>query len=84
MRRRETKIGLRLPQSTPHHASSNVKTDRRRGMLVNQPSLAGRVRELLAVSGLTDVRVLDRAPAWGAVELASQLAGAPPAAKIPA
>ncbi|GAB15854.1 hypothetical protein ARGLB_093_00070 [Arthrobacter globiformis NBRC 12137] len=54
------------------------------GMLVNQPSLAGRVRELLAVSGLTDVRVLDRAPAWGAVELASQLAGAPPAAKIPA
>ena len=36
MRRRETKIGLRLPQSTPHHASSNVKTDRRRGMLVNQ------------------------------------------------
>ena len=54
------------------------------GMLVNQPSLAGRVRELLAASSLTDVRVLDRAPAWGAVELASQLAGAPPAAKIPA
>ena len=56
------------------------------GMLVNQPSLAARVRELLVASGLTDVRVLDRAPAWGAVELARQLAGAPlrPAAKIPA
>jgi glucosamine kinase len=56
------------------------------GMLVNQPSLATRVRELLAASGLTDVRVLDRAPAWGAVELASQLAGSPhrPAATIPA
>ncbi|WP_306926617.1 N-acetylglucosamine kinase [Arthrobacter globiformis] len=56
------------------------------GMLVNQPSLATRVRELLAASGLTDVRVLDRAPAWGAVELASQLAGAPhrPATRISA
>jgi glucosamine kinase len=54
------------------------------GMLVNQPSLAGRVRELLVAGGFTDVRVLDRAPAWGAVQLARQLASAPPAAKIPA
>ncbi|WP_395405332.1 N-acetylglucosamine kinase [Arthrobacter sp. UC242_113] len=56
------------------------------GMLVNQPSLAGRVRELLAAKGLTDVRVLDRSPAWGAVELARELADAParPAATIPA
>ena len=56
------------------------------GMLVNQASLAGRVRRLLADNGLTDVRVLDRSPAWGAVELASQLAGAPtrPAAASPA
>jgi N-acetylglucosamine kinase-like BadF-type ATPase len=44
------------------------------GMLVNQPSLAAKVRDLLAVRGLTDVRVLERAPAWGAVELARQLA----------
>ena len=36
MHRNKTKLGLRLPQSLPHHASSNVKTDRRRGMLVNQ------------------------------------------------
>jgi N-acetylglucosamine kinase-like BadF-type ATPase len=56
------------------------------GMLVNQPSLAGRVRALLADNGLIDVRVLDRSPAWGAVELASQLADAPtrPPATIPA
>ena len=56
------------------------------GMLVNQPTLAGRVRELLAASGLTDVRVLDRAPAWGAVELARQLTGTPlrPVLKVPA
>ena len=56
------------------------------GMLVNQPSLAGRVRELLAARGLTDVRVLDRAPAWGAVKLACELAGctARPAATTPA
>jgi N-acetylglucosamine kinase-like BadF-type ATPase len=47
------------------------------GMLVNQPSLAGSVRERLAAGGLTDVRVLDRAPAWGAVELAGQLAATP-------
>ena len=40
------------------------------GMLVNQPALAGRVRELLGERGLADVRVLDRAPAWGAVNLA--------------
>ena len=44
------------------------------GMLVNQPSLAGRVSELLAARGLTDVRVLDRDPAWGAVKLACDLA----------
>ena len=36
------------------------------GMLVNQPSLAGRVRELLAARGLADVRVLDRAIPPGA------------------
>jgi glucosamine kinase len=55
------------------------------GMLVNQASLARRVRGLLADNGLTDVRVLDRSPAWGAVELASQLAGSAhrPATKIP-
>ncbi|WP_140416507.1 N-acetylglucosamine kinase [Arthrobacter globiformis] len=47
------------------------------GMLVNQPALAAKVRELLAASGLTDVRVLDRAPAWGAVELACHLAVTP-------
>lgn len=40
------------------------------GMLVNQPALAARVGELLAERGLADVRVLDRAPAWGAVKLA--------------
>jgi hypothetical protein len=33
---RDTQIGLRLPQSALHHASTNIKTDRRRGMLVNQ------------------------------------------------
>ncbi|MFF2315185.1 N-acetylglucosamine kinase [Arthrobacter sp. NPDC058097] len=56
------------------------------GMLANQPALAARVRELLAASGLTDVRVLDCAPAWGAVELAGQLAGTPhrPPTTIPA
>ncbi|MDQ0616341.1 glucosamine kinase [Arthrobacter globiformis] len=56
------------------------------GMLVNQPSLAGTVRGLLAANGLTDVRVLDRSPVWGAVELACQLAREPhrPATKIPA
>ncbi|MFC7846916.1 N-acetylglucosamine kinase [Arthrobacter sp. NPDC057388] len=55
------------------------------GMLVNQPSLAAKVRDLLAVRGLTDVRVLERAPAWGAVELAGQLALTPlrPAAGVP-
>jgi glucosamine kinase len=56
------------------------------GMLVNQPLLAARVRELLAADGLTDVGVLDRAPAWGAVELARQHAVAPaqPAVQAPA
>lgn len=56
------------------------------GMLVNQPALAARVRGLLAAAGLADVRVLDRAPGWGAVELAGQLTGAPlrPHAGIPA
>jgi glucosamine kinase len=44
------------------------------GMLVNQPLLAGRVRVLLERRGLTDVRVLNRAPAWGAVKLAQELA----------
>ncbi|CAH0195145.1 N-acetylmuramic acid/N-acetylglucosamine kinase [Arthrobacter sp. Bi83] len=44
------------------------------GMLVNQPLLAGRVRAFLEGRGLTDVRVLDRAPAWGAVKLAQELA----------
>ena len=44
------------------------------GMLVNQPSLAERVSELLAARGLADVRVLDRDPAWGAVKLACDLA----------
>lgn len=48
------------------------------GMLVNQPALAGRVRELLEGRGLTDVRVLDRAPAWGAVKLALDDATASP------
>lgn len=45
------------------------------GMLVNQPVLAGRVRKLLERRGLTDIRVLDCAPAWGAVQLALELAG---------
>ncbi|WP_251036840.1 N-acetylglucosamine kinase [Arthrobacter sp. ISL-28] len=44
------------------------------GMLVNQPALAGRVRKLLERRGLTDIRVLDCAPAWGAVQLALELA----------
>jgi hypothetical protein len=43
-------------------------------MLVNQPALARRVSELLAARGLTDVRVLDRDPAWGAVKLARDMA----------
>jgi N-acetylglucosamine kinase-like BadF-type ATPase len=47
------------------------------GMLVNQPVLAGRVRELLGERGLADVRVLDRAPAWGAVKLALDDVAAP-------
>lgn len=56
------------------------------GMLVNQPLLAARVRELLVAGGLTEASVLDRAPAWGAVELARQLAAAllRPAPNIPA
>jgi hypothetical protein len=53
-------------------------------MLVNQPALAKRVSELLAERGLADVRVLDRAPAWGAVKLASDAAAsARPAADHP-
>lgn len=36
MRHRETKLGLRLPKSMPHHTAANFKSDRRRGMLVNQ------------------------------------------------
>ena len=36
MRRRETKSALRLPQSVSRHASSNVKANRQRGLLVNQ------------------------------------------------
>lgn len=54
------------------------------GMLVNQPALAERVSELLAERWLADVRVLDRAPAWGAVKLASDAAAsARPAADHP-
>jgi N-acetylglucosamine kinase-like BadF-type ATPase len=47
------------------------------GILVNQPVLAAAVRGLLTAGGLNDVRVLDRSPAWGAVELACRPAGEP-------
>ncbi|MFJ5697277.1 N-acetylglucosamine kinase [Arthrobacter sp. NPDC093139] len=54
------------------------------GMLVNQPALAERVSGLLAGRGLADVRVLDRAPAWGAVRLATDAANsAQPASDHP-
>jgi glucosamine kinase len=43
------------------------------GLAVNQPAFAARVRRLLADRGLTDLRVLDRSPAWGAVHLADRL-----------
>jgi glucosamine kinase len=43
------------------------------GLAVNQPYLARRVGALLAAQNLADVRVLDRAPAWGAVALADHL-----------
>jgi glucosamine kinase len=43
------------------------------GLAVNRPHLAGLVTDLLAGRGLTDVRVLDRAPVWGAVAIADQL-----------
>lgn len=36
MNRREMKLGLRLPKSLPHSVSANMRSDRRRGMLVNQ------------------------------------------------
>jgi N-acetylglucosamine kinase-like BadF-type ATPase len=39
------------------------------GLAVHQPRLSGRVAELLG----GDVRVLDRAPAWGAVRLATTM-----------
>ena len=43
------------------------------GVLVHQPSLAGLVGDRIAETGLTDVRVLDRDPAHGAVRLATHL-----------
>lgn len=36
MNRREMKLGFRLPKSLPHHTPANMRSDRRRGMLVNQ------------------------------------------------
>lgn len=44
------------------------------GMLVNQPVLARRVKQLLERRSFTDIRVLDCAPARGAVKLALELA----------
>jgi N-acetylglucosamine kinase-like BadF-type ATPase len=43
------------------------------GLVVNQPYLARQVSDLLAQRGLTDVRVLDRDPVWGAVAIAENL-----------
>ena len=40
------------------------------GILVNQPALRAALRGQLATGGLTDVRVLDRDPAHGALDLA--------------
>jgi hypothetical protein len=43
------------------------------GLAVHQPNLVRRVAALLRAADLPDVRVLDRAPAWGAVRLATAL-----------
>ena len=45
------------------------------GLAVNQPMLTARVTELLEQRGQADVRVLSRAPAYGAVQLARVLLG---------
>lgn len=45
------------------------------GLVVNQPALQQAVRERLSRQGRNDVRVLDRAPAYGAVSLAQALLG---------
>lgn len=44
------------------------------GLLVHQPQLSRAVRERMSVIGFRDVRVLDRHPAYGALQLARQLA----------
>jgi N-acetylglucosamine kinase-like BadF-type ATPase len=43
------------------------------GVLVHQPQLRAAVRQVLAGDGLTDLRALDRDPAYGALFLAQQL-----------
>jgi glucosamine kinase len=47
------------------------------GLAVNQPELQGSVQQRLRAQGLTDVRVLDRDPVHGAVELARALLATP-------
>lgn len=47
------------------------------GVLVHQPRLQGALAEALAVDGLVDLRVLDRAPVIGAIRLAEQLVMTP-------
>jgi N-acetylglucosamine kinase-like BadF-type ATPase len=48
------------------------------GVLVHQPQLQDAVRQALARDGLTDLRPLDRDPAYGALFLAQQLSTASP------
>jgi N-acetylglucosamine kinase-like BadF-type ATPase len=48
------------------------------GVLVHQPQLQDAVRQALAGDGLTDLRPLDRDPAYGALFLAQQLSTASP------
>jgi glucosamine kinase len=45
------------------------------GLAVHQQALQEEVRDRLAVHGMNDVRVLDREPVYGAVDLAQALLG---------
>jgi N-acetylglucosamine kinase-like BadF-type ATPase len=42
------------------------------GLITHQPALLSRLRDALAVGGVTDVRLLDRDPVHGAVRIARQ------------
>jgi glucosamine kinase len=58
------------------------------GVMVHQPQLQDSVRQVLAGEGLTDLRPLDRDPAYGALFLAQQLTtpnptGSPTARAVP-